>query len=83
MLRTIQKRDGRTVEFNLKKITDAIYKAAQAIGGKLHLAANGQVVGTGTLRQRGAWRVPGQVQHAHRAPGLARQPRAAAGRISG
>ena len=29
----IRKRDGRIVDFNEKKITDAIFKAAQAIGG--------------------------------------------------
>jgi ribonucleoside-diphosphate reductase alpha chain len=30
----LQKRDGRLVEFVQKKITDAIFKAAQAMGGK-------------------------------------------------
>ena len=33
MLKTIQKRDGRTASFDLNKITEAIFKAAQAIGG--------------------------------------------------
>lgn len=30
----IVKRDGRTVAFDVDKITDAIYKAAQVLGGK-------------------------------------------------
>ena len=30
----ICKRDGRVVEFNENKITDAIFKAAQAVGGE-------------------------------------------------
>ncbi len=34
MIGTIIKRDGRTMEFNLEKISQAIFKAAQAIGGK-------------------------------------------------
>ena len=33
MLTKIRKRDGRLVEFNESKITDAIFKAAQAVGG--------------------------------------------------
>ncbi len=33
MLTRIQKRDGRTVPFNIEKIADAIYKAARAVGG--------------------------------------------------
>ena len=33
MLTHIQKRDGRKVTFNLEKITNAIFKAAQAVGG--------------------------------------------------
>ncbi|MDP4121052.1 MAG: anaerobic ribonucleoside triphosphate reductase [Bacillota bacterium] len=33
MVQTIVKRDGRSVNFDLDKITQAIYKAAQAIGG--------------------------------------------------
>lgn len=33
MIKSIVKRDGRTVSFDLEKITEAIYKAAQAIGG--------------------------------------------------
>ncbi|MBP0980727.1 MAG: hypothetical protein J5968_00850, partial [Oscillospiraceae bacterium] len=33
MIKEIVKRDGRTVEFELDKITDAIYKAAKALGG--------------------------------------------------
>ena len=33
MLTKIQKRDGRTVPFNIEKIADAIYKAARAVGG--------------------------------------------------
>lgn len=39
MLTSIEKRDGRTVQFDLKKITDAIFKAAQAIGGNDYEAA--------------------------------------------
>lgn len=34
MITEIIKRDGRTVAFNTEKITQAIFKAAQAIGGK-------------------------------------------------
>ena len=34
MFMTIKKRDGRSAEFNEKKITDAIFKAAQAVGGE-------------------------------------------------
>lgn len=34
MLAQIKKRDGRVVEFDDAKITDAIYKAAKAVGGK-------------------------------------------------
>ena len=30
----IQKRDGRTVDFDIEKITNAIFKAAQVLGGK-------------------------------------------------
>ena len=33
MITKIRKRDGRTAAFDLEKITQAIYKAAQAIGG--------------------------------------------------
>lgn len=33
MIKTIIKRDGRTAEFQVKKIADAIFKAAQALGG--------------------------------------------------
>lgn len=34
MLKTIVKRDGREVPFELEKIADAVYKAAQATGGR-------------------------------------------------
>lgn len=34
MFTTIKKRDGRVVDFNESKITDAIFKAAQAVGGE-------------------------------------------------
>ena len=34
MIRKIRKRDGTVVDFNPIKITDAIWKAAQAVGGK-------------------------------------------------
>lgn len=34
MLTSIVKRDGREVPFNLEKITDAIFKAARAVGGQ-------------------------------------------------
>jgi anaerobic ribonucleoside-triphosphate reductase len=34
MIRKIRKRDGKIVDFNPVKITDAIWKAAQAVGGK-------------------------------------------------
>lgn len=33
MINTIVKRDGRCVLFDIDKITDAIFKAAQALGG--------------------------------------------------
>jgi ribonucleoside-triphosphate reductase len=33
IFQSIQKRDGRVVDFELEKITDAIFKAAQAVGG--------------------------------------------------
>ena len=33
-IRQIIKRDGRTVEFNVDKIAEAIYKAAQVLGGR-------------------------------------------------
>lgn len=33
MIKTIVKRDGRTVDFDLDKITEAIFKAARALGG--------------------------------------------------
>ena len=33
MIKTIIKRDGRTVEFDLEKIAQAIFSAAQAMGG--------------------------------------------------
>ena len=34
MIKTIVKRDGREVAFDIEKIANAIYKAAEAIGGK-------------------------------------------------
>ena len=34
MLETIVKRDGREGPFELEKIADAVYKAAQATGGR-------------------------------------------------
>lgn len=34
MVKQIIKRDGRTVEFDINKISSAIYKAAEALGGK-------------------------------------------------
>ena len=34
MLETIVKRDGRIVPFELSKIADAVFKAAQATGGR-------------------------------------------------
>lgn len=33
-IRQIVKRDGRTVDFNIDKITEAIYRAAKVLGGK-------------------------------------------------
>ena len=39
MINKIVKRDGRAVEFDLDKITQAIYKAAHAIGGNDYEAA--------------------------------------------
>jgi len=38
-IKFIRKRDGRVVDFNLNKITDAIFKAAQAVGGSNREAA--------------------------------------------
>lgn len=35
-IKQIIKRDGRTVDFDVEKITDAIYKAAKVLGGKDH-----------------------------------------------
>ena len=40
MIDKIVKRDGRQVEFDQKKIADAIFKAAQSIGGKNYETAN-------------------------------------------
>lgn len=40
MINKIVKRDGRAVDFDLDKITQAIFKAAQAIGGSDYTAAN-------------------------------------------
>ena len=34
MIQKIVKRDGREVNFDIEKIANAIYKAAEAIGGK-------------------------------------------------
>ncbi|MCJ7697576.1 MAG: ATP cone domain-containing protein, partial [Thermoplasmata archaeon] len=34
MIRKIKKRDGKIVDFNPVRITEAIWKAAQAVGGK-------------------------------------------------
>lgn len=39
MITKILKRDGRTVQFSLDKITDAIYKAARAVGGNDYSSA--------------------------------------------
>ncbi|UCH71499.1 MAG: ribonucleoside triphosphate reductase [Thermoplasmatales archaeon] len=39
MIRKIKKRDGKIADFNPIKITDAIWKAAQAVGGKDHKKA--------------------------------------------
>jgi len=39
MIRKIRKRDGKVVDFNPIKITNAIWKAAQAVGGKDHRKA--------------------------------------------
>ena len=40
MLTKIQKRDGRTVPFNVEKIADAVYKAARAVGGNDYTEAS-------------------------------------------
>lgn len=34
MLRSVKKRDGRTVDFDQERVTNAIWKAAQSVGGK-------------------------------------------------
>ena len=34
VIKQIRKRDGRIVPFDQEKITNAIFKAAQAVGGK-------------------------------------------------
>jgi len=39
MIRKIRKRDGKVIDFNPIKITNAIWKAAQAVGGKDHRKA--------------------------------------------
>ena len=39
MITTIKKRDGREVPFNIEKISNAIYKAAQATGGRNYSAS--------------------------------------------
>ena len=39
MLTKIKKRDGRVVSFNVDKITEAIYKAARAVGGDNYVEA--------------------------------------------
>ncbi|MEE0858766.1 MAG: anaerobic ribonucleoside triphosphate reductase [Acutalibacteraceae bacterium] len=39
MIEYIEKRDGRKVRFDLQKITDAIFKAAQAVGGNDYSSA--------------------------------------------
>jgi len=39
MIRKIRKRDGKVADFNPIKITNAIWKAAQAVGGKDHRTA--------------------------------------------
>lgn len=33
-IKKVQKRDGRIVDFDQERITNAIFKAAQAVGGK-------------------------------------------------
>lgn len=40
MIRKIRKRDGKVADFNPIKITNAIWKAAQAVGGKDHRKAS-------------------------------------------
>ena len=35
-IRKIVKRDGRTVDYDINKIADAIFKAAQSLGGSDH-----------------------------------------------
>jgi len=39
MIQTVRKRDGKLVPFDIAKITDAIFKAAEAVGGHDHTAA--------------------------------------------
>ena len=39
MIRKIRKRDGKISDFNPIRITNAIWKAAQAVGGKDHRRA--------------------------------------------
>jgi len=56
----IRKRDGRIVDFNQEKITEAIWKAARAVGGRdrnLAKRLSNQVVGL--LVERFAGEVPG------------------------
>ena len=38
-MKNIRKRDGRVVPFEKEKIVDAIYKAAQAVGGRDYATA--------------------------------------------
>lgn len=44
MIKTIIKRDGRSVPFDIEKISQAIYKAAEAIGGNDYEAAKNLAV---------------------------------------
>ncbi|MCK4496655.1 MAG: hypothetical protein KAU24_00550, partial [Candidatus Aenigmarchaeota archaeon] len=34
LIKKIRKRDGRVVDFDQEKVTEAIWKAAQSVGGK-------------------------------------------------
>ena len=70
MIRTIVKRDGRKVSFDVRKIADAIYKAAQALGGKdydMALDLANQVVdyleNTCRLEEPGVEQIQDAVEH--------------------
>ena len=47
-IQQVRKRDGRVVGFDERKIADAVFKAAQAVGGEDHALAE-ELAGVVTL----------------------------------